>query len=312
MRQYQSHWQLHILAQCSWRFILAMLLLLTVPENHLEAADADSASVKVRFSRSLFEEVNENDALAAMKAWGIALAYNKNMPVKAEPSIFEGIEDLRKALHEQTIDIVTTSILEYEALQKELSSDEIFISLKGEEASEEYLLIAHRNGPIKNLQDLAGRHVLLQQNVHLYLAPLWLDTLLVRKGLKPVESFADTVVRKNALSDVLLPVFFQQADACVVNRRGLETMVELNPQLGRQLVVVESSSKLVPAVFALRRGYSPPYKEALLDGFRKLHESADGRQVLLIFKSNKLAETSKDFLEPSLELITAYRQLAGE
>ncbi|MCK7505548.1 MAG: phosphate/phosphite/phosphonate ABC transporter substrate-binding protein [Desulfobacterales bacterium] len=37
---------------------------------------------------------------------------------------------------------------------------------------------------------------------------------------------------------------FRQADACVVGRNSYETMVELNPQVGRELKVVASSHPL--------------------------------------------------------------------
>ncbi len=92
----------------------------------------------------------------------------------------------------------------------------------------------------------------------------------------------------------------------MISRRGLETITELNPQIGQQLKVLESSEKMVPATFAFRHDYSPPFKEALLGGLRKLHETAEGRQVLLVFQCDELTERSQPVLSSALELISSY------
>jgi ABC-type phosphate/phosphonate transport system substrate-binding protein len=300
--------KLHILVQSPWRVCLALLFLLAVPLNQIEAAAPPAPMVRIGFTSTMFNDANENDAKASMKAWGQTLARQHGVPADPEPLLFKNSKEVLTALQNKTVDMVAVSILEYETLQQELALEHIFLSVHNRQVSEEYLLVVHRDGGVKSLGDLAGRHVLLQHHIRLCLAPLWLDKLLVERGFAPIDSFADRVTCKSRLSQVLLPVFFKQADACVVSRRGLETIAELNPQIGRELMVLESSSKMIPALFAFRRDFAPPYMESLLEALRKLHETIDGHQVLLVFQCEKIAEESRPVLSPSLELISSYSQ----
>jgi hypothetical protein len=110
---------------------------------------------------------------------------------------------------------------------------------------------------------------------------------------------------------VVLPVFFRQSDACVVTRSGFETMVELNPQLGRQLKILARSPEVVPAVFCFRADYAAGFKEDLFAGVRDLHKSAAGQQVLTVFQSDKIEDQPMSCLDSALELLATHQKLCG-
>jgi len=50
--------------------------------------------------------------------------------------------------------------------------------------------------------------------------------------------FARKIVRNSMVANTVLPVFFRLTDACVVRRRSINTMKEVNPQVGKQLKVI--------------------------------------------------------------------------
>ena len=272
---------------------------------------AEPTSFRIGFASSMFSDVNENDAKAAVKVWGQLIAKEKNVPTDPDPAILKDVEELRRALREQKVDAVAITTTDYDQLRREVRFAPIFVTHNAKSNTERYVLLAHRDGPVKSLADLRGRSLNLHRNPRACLSPLWLDTLLVQQGHPVADALAGRITHETKLSKVVLPVFFRQADACVVTHSGFATMSELNPQLAKQLTVLAESPAMVPAVFAFRADYQPVFKETLIAGVNDLKRTPAGQQVLTIFHSENIEEQPASCLDSALELIAAHTRLCG-
>lgn len=289
-------------------FLLATLLtLLTVP-TAVQAADD---SFRIGFTTSMFTEVNENDARAAMIVWGRTVARERGIPVEPEVLVYRTAQDMLPDLLAGRVDVASVTTVEYEELRT-VGFAPIFLVYQDGEVAAEYVLVTHRDAPLETLADLKGRQVHVHQQIWTHLAPYWLDALLIQEGLAPLAQLAGRVTTLPNLTQALLPIFFGQADACLITRRAFATMTELNPQLGAQLRILAASEPMVPAVFAFRRDYAPPFLEQLLAGIRELHETPAGRQVLLVFNSERIGHYPETALDSALELIALHRRLVPE
>jgi ABC-type phosphate/phosphonate transport system substrate-binding protein len=274
------------------------------------AAEKSDAPFRIGFIGSMFSDVNENDAKAAVKVWGALIANEQNIPTSPDPAIFKDIEAVRRSLREKKVDAVGITLIEYAQLLPEISFSPIFLTYNAGSLTERYVLLTHRDGPIKKLADLGGRSLYMHTNPRACLAPLWLDDLLMQQGHPTAARLIGKIVKESKLAKVLLPVFFHQADACVVTRNGFDTMSELNPQISRQLVVLAESSAMVPAVFAFRADYNPSFKEKLIAGINALKTTPAGRQVLTIFHSEDIEVQAESHLDTALKLIATRAGLA--
>jgi phosphonate transport system substrate-binding protein len=257
----------------------------------------------------MFSNVNENDAKAAVKVWGALIAKEQNVPTDPDPVILKSTDALFKALHEKEVDAVALTLIEYAQLRLKINFFPIFMTYNAGRLTEQYVLLAHREGLMKTPADLRGRSLCLYTNPRACLAPLWLDTLLVEQGHPRADRFTGKIIQNSKLSNVLLPVFFRQSDACVVTRSGFDTMSELNPQLAQQLVVLAESAAMVPAVFVFRGDYNPSFREKLIAGVNGLKKTPAGRQVLTIFHSEDIEVQPESRLKTALELIAMHEQL---
>ncbi|WP_373500525.1 phosphate/phosphite/phosphonate ABC transporter substrate-binding protein [Desulfococcus sp.] len=253
--------------------------------------------------------MNENDAKAAVKVWGELIARERSVPTDPDPDIFRDIDALIRSLREKQVDAVGITMTEYARLRREVHFSPIFVTYNAGRTTEQCVLLSHRDGPVKSVADLRGRSLLLHTNPRACLAPLWLDTILVKQGHRAAARFAGRISRDAKLSKVVLPVFFRQTDACVVTRSAFDTMAELNPQLARQLAVLAESPEMVPAVFAFRADYNPHFKGDLIAGVNGLKRTPAGRQVLTIFHSEDIEEHPASCLDTALELIAAHEKL---
>ena len=283
-----------------------------LPMGIAGAAEENASPFRIGFTTAMFTDVNENDVRAAIRVWGEQIAKAHNIPIDPDPLLFRDMEEVRLALAQGRVDAVGILTIEYHRLRRDYSFSPLFLTYHGGKVTEEYLVLAHRDGPVKTLADLEGRRLTIHDNPRVSLAALWLDTLLHLQDLPPASRLAGRVETSTRLSQALLPVFFRQMDVCLVTRSGFATMSELNPQLARDLVILAESQAVVPALFAFRSGYHSPYKTDVIAGLNELKHSPAGQQVLTIFLSEEIAERSVSYLDSAKELIETHERLIQE
>jgi phosphonate transport system substrate-binding protein len=276
-----------------------------------QAAETNSEHLRLAFSSDLFTEVNENDARASVKVWGLTVTQERHIPVEPETMIFRDTASFRKALLNEEVDAVGITMLEYKALYQEVPFDPIFATYNAGQATVQYVLLVHEDSHFGDLADLRGRSISLEANPRSCLVRPWLDTILAQHGLKRTEQFFGKITADAKISKVLLPVFFHQCDACVVTRSGFETMAELNPQVARQLKAVATSPVVVPVLFCFRANYAPSFKENLMTGVRELHTTPAGLQVLTVFQSERTEIEPAGFLDGTLEFLALHDRVCG-
>lgn len=263
----------------------------------------ESTPFRIAFTSDMFTDVNENDAKASVKAWATTIARERGIEVEPEPEILQDIEALTLAVRNQEVDAVGITSSQYLALESEVTWGIVFAAIIGETYTSTYYLLVHTDSGIDRLDGLHGRHMMIHSSLRTSLVEPWLGTLLNEAGLPPASEFLGEQSRTTKLSQVILPIFFGQADACIASRRGFETLAELNPQVGKSLRVLASSTELIPGVFCFRADYETPAFDDLVVGVRELHQSAAGRQVLTIFQSDQLVEIPPDALDSARELL---------
>jgi phosphonate transport system substrate-binding protein len=212
---------------------------------------------------------------------------------------------LLAAIRGGTVDIFCLTVQEYRQVIPYVDTSRIITDDYG---GEELLLVVREGSGIVNLAGLRGRSLILQESPTTSLAEPWLTVSLWQDGLQSPKQLLGHMSTDTKLSQVVLPLFFGQADACVVTRRGLAIMVELNPQLSRKLKVLLVSPRMKGAFFAWRKDYPANLKKPLFDRLLDLKSSPTARQVLTLFQSPGFAARDADCLRPANSLLDAYER----
>jgi ABC-type phosphate/phosphonate transport system substrate-binding protein len=247
-------------------------------------AETNQSVIRIGFSVATFSDVNENDALAALKVWARVLAKERGIPTDPVPRVLSGVDSISQAVRGKRVDALALPIDEYWKLRDEMDPRVFIGGVNEGKATEEYVLLVHRESGISRLADLGGRSLATFRNSRMCLGILWLDVRLVESGFGRVAEFCQ-LAQVPTLSKAVLPVFFRQIDACVVTRRGFNTMNELNPQIGQRLQVLASSPEMVPGGFCFRRDYNDPTRERIIKELGEMMATPAGAQVLTLFQS---------------------------
>ena len=132
----------------------------------------------------------------------------------------------------------------------------------------------------------------------------WLDALLAQEHLGAKEAFFRKVEVVQSPTAAVLPVFFGKRPACVVEDTAYQTMVELNPQVKVALQVVASSPAYLNSITFLNTGgwSSAQARQEFVSALRDLHLEPEGRQLLLMFKVDRMLPFKPNDLDSVREL----------
>jgi phosphonate transport system substrate-binding protein len=301
-------------AQIACRLGLALMasaVLHPAPTGAAEAlpAETPAAPLRIAFSGSMFVDVNENDAGAAVRAWAQMLGSDRGIPVDPAVKILRGTNALAEATRSRAIDGVLLATDEYWALRRGLSFTSFIYGVRAGSITEEYVLLVRQDSQVESIRDLRGRSLDLFLNPRTSLASAWVGRLLAQQGAGNPPDFFGRITPFSKLTRALLPVFFGQADACVVTRAGLETACELNPQIGRRLKVLAASPAVVPVVFCLCGDSRSPYRAKLLQEIGKVNSTPAGQQFMTLFQCDTLEEGDETSMNSAFELLGAGDQV---
>lgn len=263
-------------------------------------------TLRVVFSPEKLSTVNRNDALASFKAWIETVGRRRGINVMVQAESYASTTELRQILRSGAADLLIIRGLQYLELGPDRGRlDPVFMPEKQGSLHQKYYLLTRRDRHL-SLPDLRGKRILFLQSLTTSLSRLWVDDLLRQRGLGSLASFAPGAEDVGKASAAILPVYFGKADACVADTAGFNVLRELNPQLGEALEASQMSPPYMETVICVRHDYTK-HRADLIDGLARLHEEVAGRQILMVFKVDRLVP----FEERELDTVRQLRASLG-
>ncbi|MBL8173213.1 MAG: PhnD/SsuA/transferrin family substrate-binding protein [Bryobacterales bacterium] len=272
----------------------------------LEQARSAETSLRMGLSGSLAQDVNVVDARAAMTFWIRNLVTGMDFEVILDADLFDSAPRLEARLREGQLDAVGINFLEYRRMARLLDPRQIAIPVF--RSRFEYVLLVAAGARLTALSGLAGQRLMMLDSLAACAAPAWLNNLLAAESNG--DRFFREVIRKTKPSQVILPVFFGQAAACLTTYQSFTTMAELNPQVGKRLRPLLVSPEVVHSLYAFRKGWNPPARDKVVRMFSKMDSTTVGRQVMTMFQCDSLAVRDASCLESTLAILAQSDRLA--
>lgn len=289
-------------------FYLFMLVVFTsnisLPQSSDNDTDKDINFFQVGFSANVFRGVYLKDATAAAKVLTefFLKKYKRTWEVKPH-EVFSNIEELKKILNEQEFEVLVMHPSEYIQVKDFNLLEPIAVSVRNGSPYDSYYLLVHKDSNLKKLQDLKGKTILMG-SLEGNKSELWLDYVLKQNKLSRKEKFFSNIKYQDNPLSTILPVFFKKEDACIVEVSSYNTVVELNPQIGQDLVTIEISQPLAIGLVAIRKSISnPQVKAEIKEAFLDLHKYEESRQYLTIFRIGRVSEFNEEYLKSTYALL---------
>jgi len=277
-----------------------------------EKGKSDSRTTYIRFGytkESLPPSVLPKDAEVAVDLWMKHLIEIWAEDYVQKTVFFDDLSELVEAVKAGEFDLVSISTLEYFEIRDQIEVTPSFLGNFGDSPTEEYIILTHGDSGITGLSQMRGKKLIIESKIRGKLSLLWLDTLLMKKGLPESEDFFARVDRRDKVSQVILPVFFQKADVCIVTRRAFDAMAELNPQTGQKLKILAASPGFLQIVSCMYNHSSEDIKARMRESYLRLSEEPEGKQALTLFRISKVILFEDRYLEETVRLIDEYKRL---
>ena len=268
--------------------------------------------LRLAYPLALFANVDIDDAQAAVDVWINTLASEWGVPYGIKATVFEDADELARALVAGRLDMAALFPLQYLQVRKQVEVKPVLIPAYGGEMAYRSVVLVRRDRGVQGWDGLADGELIIARASRGTLGRLWMEVELLRRGLGESDAFFQRVKEVDKTAQAVLPVFLRNADACLVPEEQFATMVELNPQLDRELVALEVSPAACYGVVCLRPGYDLARWAELDQQLLRLHELPLGRQILDFFHYGRLVRFDPSYIENPQALADEYEKLRAK
>jgi phosphonate transport system substrate-binding protein len=261
---------------------------------------------QVAFSTNVFKGVYLNDAIAGGKALTEALIkeYSRTKYEVIPPTTFSTVEELKSLLKLQEVEVIVLHATELIQIRESNLIDPICAAIRNGSPYDIFYLLVNKNKNYKRLEDLEDKRILIGSPFEGDMPVIWLENLLKQKMLKTKEKFFSSIEYFEKALPAILPVFFNNADACIITKSLFETVTELNPQINSELTTIEISEPISIGIVAIRKSISnQELKEDIYKAFINLHKNANGRQYLNIFRIESVMDFKEEYLTSTYNMM---------
>lgn len=291
-------------------YILLVVFIALAPTQgfcYQKGVENEPFSAVIGYSSSIFTHLVKENAQAAAKLWSNFVIRKKNGT--AETRIFKNFSEMEKELKAGKIDLIILLSNEYLGLKSRGLLEPLFISARGEELYDTFILVTRKDSGIHSLRELKGKSFLQLSGSACEIHRLWFDMLMMKLGVREPEQFFSSLKEVIGPSQAIMPVFFKRADACILSRRSFEVIAELNPQLRNELQIIDGSTPVATGVICIRKSCNGRQREGLIEVLETLNRDVEGRQLLTLFRMNRLITFRPEYLASMEDFLREYREL---
>ncbi len=280
--------------------VIGQCLFVFAAQATANAADESQGVQPIRLNFGVEDKVLQGrDIKDVVTATNIWLAWaGEEFNIRAKTIIYNHMDQMAKDFLAHKLDVVALTSLNYiKFINRTGKIPELGpAGIINGKITVKYLLTVRREPEINSISGLKGKTIALQKTGDI--ERLFLNILLMRNGYREMDFFFSDILEKAKPSRAVLDVFFGRTDACVVPEHVYSTLVEMNPQIGRQTIVLAESPELIPTITFFSEKYDPRLRTIIEDMVPKMKLTEKGRQMLMMYKVDDLTQPrAKDILE---------------
>lgn len=280
-------------------------LALLLPATHATSAAAEE-SIRLGFYAGARREWSRAEVRGTFDLWAQELAKKFQIPVRIIH--YDDTLEMRQDFLAGKIDGINADAI---TLVRQYKLDELAEGyatiMKG---GWNLMLFTGKASGVQNLADLAGKRIVMLEEDQA--GELYLETLCLRHHQRPCREVFSDIQRVSTSNQALMRVFFGKADLAQVYGYGHDVAVEMNPQLGQSLrKLAEFPLRSLFLAFYSTR-VDPALRQRTIRIMPTLHTYPRGRQLLDIFKIDRLDVAYPAELQPVIELEREYQRLRSQ
>lgn len=275
----------------------------------LRPAYAEVPPVAIGVYNPIIRDVPRKDAELSLRFWLAELG--ASVQLKYKPiRFYDDLGQMKRDLDSGELNfIVATSM----GVVQHIPLDQLRDGFTGQKpAADDLYLVVRRAANIRTLADLAGKRFVLLDGDEL--SDVYLQVLLMRSRATVDASRLAAIDREKRSANLVHRLFFNRADAGLISRNAYEAALELNPQIGQRLQILDEYSfrGRSPVVGLFSAQMASDDRAIITRAAMSISGTARGRQLLDIYRADSMEVSSVSDLEPYRRLFNEYQTLRGQ
>lgn len=222
--------------------------------------------------------------------------------------VYPTTQDLYAAFDNGQVDGIFGTIIEYMGREDRLAKTKQMALGRNHRALKQcFVVLVRKSDGISQLRALKGKRLTLAK--YQDLEGVYLNTLLLKDQLAEIPGFFSTRLDAKNPNVAIMDVFFDKSDATIVSESEYLTAIELNPQIGNKLLVLEKSPPYVLNVGSVRKELSGEKLDAMIQSLKRIADTEKGRKVLSFSNANSIDTVADEELLSARDLINEYEVL---
>jgi ABC-type phosphate/phosphonate transport system substrate-binding protein len=227
--------------------------------------------------------------------------------IKSTVTVFNDIALMRNAFDKGEINFVAASSLNLaNDFDNNLLTDG-FKFVPSTEPDENLIVLTRKNEGLDHFKVLHGKRLALVE--HNPMADLYLDFLALSNFKIGYEASFREVLREKKAHQIILKLFFGQADVICTYQHSYDLATELNPQLLSKLQIISQLNGIPQGSGLFHKKVPAAFRERVITEALKLGDGERGQQLIHIFKAEKVVRASLADLTRTKQFYSDYQQL---
>ena len=292
-------------------YILVCIMLTTGTLYAQDRENVPGTLKEIRFGAlsDIYPNISKKDGHMTLELLMQKAMVKKSYPYSVKLVFIDPEPALPEAIQRGGYHFVTLSSVDYYKNRNAVHLEPILIPSKSGKPVENLLLLVGKDQTLSTILDKEERYLIMEGGAIGDLSKIWLDTLLLGRGLPDSTQFFTKIRNVKKPGRAVLPVFFNQADACVVTKDALESIEELNPQIGRQLKSLYQSEGLVRFMICATRGPTRKDINTLIKETINMARNPDIRQTMTVIQMKGFLKITPDDLAATEKLILHHAKI---
>jgi hypothetical protein len=275
-------------------------------------------TVVLGYSARLIKDVDLADAKAVTSVLIQEMLDQWAVHLNSEVIVYEDLSTLKKDIREKKMDIIALTTSEYFILRKQADMIPFMTYKISDRILDRILLVSRRDSGNRSIHDLKRKRIAVYANLNdeLNLPNMWLTTLVLKSAENYQRDYASAVYRVRKGTKAISDVFFGNADAAVVPEVHFIVSKEMNPQIGAQMCIVDSSKQVLYSVLcytgkmtASLNRYKDRNIQSVVDMLCSTDTTDVGRHFLSIFRITGFAPFAGTYLNETEALFNDFKNL---
>lgn len=262
---------------------------------------------RMGFYAPSLSDINRTDMQISLEYWAQEIASKQKLVKSAPVTIFSDIELMAQAIEHGELDMIVAPPLEMAIFFKRETLDDGFMSIQNENHQNSIIILVKKSNKINSAKDLNKKRLLIDKND--ILSKVVLDNFLLKNLKQTAKQVFSNVIKAENGNRMVLDLFFDKADVAVVYSNAFQTMTELNPQIGEQLMALYSYPIKSRNLSFFRKGY--PYNAEMREIATNL-KTPRMQQIFEVFRTDFIEPCSVNELSSYDVLYREYKKLSGE